>query len=153
MSVNAAMRLGCCFGASKWCAMRTVFIFPTCPRGEAATRLDRLTSARAGDQSVDEWTMDDVLWIRVRDRVGALYDDWDLKIQAALSVANGGELPDWAVIVDVSGRVTGEAEVRRVVSAVAGTGLVVDDQADVIWNAAEVAAGDVAYGWAGFHRV
>ncbi|MFJ1540062.1 hypothetical protein ACIODS_16100 [Micromonospora chalcea] len=58
----------------------------------------------------------------------------------ALSRARGGR-PSWAVHVDVSGRVDGTAEVRRLTSVLLGQGgVAMDDYSDHVWTAEQIAA-------------
>ena len=99
------------------------------------------------------WILDDAMWIRLVDRDGGLYDDWDEDLQRALARAVGGTGPSWAVVADVSSHVPGDAIVKRLVEALTdGDGYVLDDCGDSIWTASQVITGEVIYGWPGFSR-
>lgn len=129
--------------------MRSVFVFPRLAREEITRRLNDL----AGPADLDEWVLDGVLWIRFMDRDGGLYDDWDEELQRALSQAEGGTAPSWAVVADVSSHVPGDAILKRLVEALTESdGLVLDDYEDSIWTASQVISGEVVYGWPGFSR-
>jgi hypothetical protein len=129
--------------------VRTVFIFPRLGREEIVRRLDDL----AGPASLDQWILDDALWIRLVDVAGGLYADWDDKLRGALAHAEGGTEPGWAVIADVSSHVPGDAIVRRLVDTLTdGDGHVIDDHGGSIWTASQVLTREVAYGWPGFSR-
>jgi hypothetical protein len=133
--------------------MRTVFLFPRAGREETARRLDELVAPHQVPGRDTEWVLDNLLWIRLGDRDAGLYSDWDAGLLEALSAAWGGSLPGWAVVADVSGRVTGQDQVRRLVSALAAPGgHVLDDHGGQVWAAAEIASGAVTYGWPGFVR-
>jgi hypothetical protein len=88
--------------------VRTVIIFPRLGREEIVRRLDDL----AGRASLDQWILDDALWIRLVDVAGGLYADWDDKLRGALAHAKGGTEPSWAAVADVSSHVPGDAIVR-----------------------------------------
>jgi hypothetical protein len=129
--------------------VRSVFVFPRLGREEIIRRLDDL----AGPASLDEWILDDALWIRLVDRDGGLYADWDEERQRALAHAEGGAAPSRAVMADVSSHVPGDAIVKRLVEALTdGDGHVLDDYGDKIWTASQVITGEVVYGWPGFSR-
>ena len=129
--------------------MRTVFLFPRLAREEITRRLDDL----AGPGNLDEWILDDAMWIRLVDRDGGLYDDWEEELQRALARAADGTAPSWAVVADVSSHLPGDAIVKRLVEALADSdGHVLDDQGDSIWTASQVVSGEVVFGWPGFSR-
>lgn len=131
--------------------MRTVFVFPDVSREEAVKRLNGLARAYELPDRMTEWIFQGVLWIRLQDKTGGLYDDWDLPACGALARSHRGELPGWAVVADVSSRVTGQDQVRQLVTALVNDdGLVVDDFSDEVWPAADIASGAVHYGWPGF---
>jgi hypothetical protein len=129
--------------------VRSVFVFPRLGSEEIIRRLDDL----AGPASLDQWVLDNVLWIRLVDRDGGLYADWDEDLQRALARAEGGTAPTRAVIADVSSHVAGDAIVKRLVEALTDcNGHVLDDYGDSIWTASQVITGEVVYGWPGFSR-
>jgi hypothetical protein len=143
-----------CGNVRKDAPLRTVFVFPRVGREETIRRLGVLAAAHVLANQVTEWILDDVLWIRLLDSNAGLYDDWEPGLRKALARAQGGALPSWAIIVDVSGRVSGQDQVRRLIAAVAAAdGHVLDDHDGEIWTAFEVTSGEVAYGWPGFSRV
>ncbi|MCT2279749.1 hypothetical protein M3G91_19235 [Micromonospora chalcea] len=115
--------------------MRTVFVFPALAQAAVVALLDRLSP----DQR-HPWLVDGCLYADLTGEDEHLYADWEPVAVRALSRARGGR-PSWAVHVDVSGRVDGTAEVRRLTSVLLGRGgVAMDDYSDHVWTAEQIAA-------------
>lgn len=114
--------------------MRSVFVFPGLERAAVVALLDRLSP----DQR-HPWLVYGCLYPDLTGEDEHLYADWEPAAVRALSDACGGR-PSWAVHVDVSGRVDGTAEVRRLTSALlARGGVAMDDYSDHAWTAEQIA--------------
>ena len=117
--------------------MRTVFAFPAGGRAETIALLERHSPDRR-----DPWLIYDSLYIEIVEaRSGSLYLDWDAESLAALDAAIG-ERPDWALQIDVSGRIDGTDEVHRILTLVLEHGGVAfDDYTDHAWTLPEIQTG------------
>lgn len=93
------------------------------------------------------WVMDGALYVNVVDeRDGLLFSDWEGEHVQAVQEAMGHR-PAWAVQVDISGRINGTAEVRRLaVHLLARGGVATDDYSDRCWTCQEIADGTVVDG-------
>lgn len=119
-------------------AVRSVFVFPAGDRDRTRAALDRI----AGDG--DPWVLpaDDgsgpALYVRIGSPDPA---EWTADELGAVTRACGRPA-DWTVAVDVSGRVPGGAEVRRLVLALLDDGgVAVDERSGDLWTAAGIEAG------------
>ncbi|RBQ05616.1 hypothetical protein DQE82_25165 [Micromonospora sp. LHW51205] len=115
--------------------MRAVFVFPAMAQAAVVALLDRLSP----DQR-HPWLVDGCLYPDLTDEDEHLYADWEPAAVRALSRARG-DRPRWAVQVDVSGRVDGTVEVRRLTLTLLGRGgVAMDDYSDHVWTAEQIAA-------------
>jgi hypothetical protein len=122
-------------------AVRNVFVFPSRGRAGTAAVLDRHLPGTRGMWCADGLNayVDDV-------RTGYLFSDWDPEDVAVLEAALGRR-PAWAVQIDVSGRIEGAEEVRRVLALLLDAGgVAVDDHSAHPWTLAEVESGAVVGG-------
>ena len=120
--------------------MRSVFVLP---RAEQEAVRDRLSRLETPDISVSI--------IPSPDDPTPLYGDWEPSDVAALEAALG-QLPPWCGVCDVSGRIPGHVEVRRIVlELLADGGVAVDDYSEHCWTAAEI-AGDATVDGLRFFR-
>jgi hypothetical protein len=126
--------------------MRTVFIFPAGERAETVASLDRHLP-----QQGDWWTLDRALCITIDDeQAGHLFSDWDPSDVAALETAIGHH-PTWAVRAEISGRIDGTAEVRRLVALLLEHGgVATDDYSAHPWTLREIESGAVVGGLRSF---
>jgi hypothetical protein len=94
--------------------MRGVFVFPEGERDETVASLDlHLPHQR------DPWTLAESLYICIDDeQTGYLFADWDPDDVDVLETTVGHR-PTWAVLIDISGRIDGTAEVRQLVALLA----------------------------------
>lgn len=122
--------------------MRTVIAFPAGDRQETITLLTERLPGRSRP-----WLMDGVLYVDIDDEAtGTLYVDWGPDDLAVLHAAVGRR-PDWAVIIDVSGRVDGTAEVHRLLGLLlARGGVAFDDYTDHAWSLPEISSGTTVDG-------
>ncbi|MGC4894497.1 hypothetical protein [Micromonospora sp. DT31] len=120
--------------------MRTVFVFPDMTQAAVVELLDRMSPGQDAP-----WLVDGCLYAELTGG-DELYSDWEPEAVRDLTRACG-RLPYWAVQVDVSGRVDGTAEVRRLISALlVDGGVAIDDYSDHPWTAADIADEVVADG-------
>ncbi|MGC4805436.1 hypothetical protein [Micromonospora sp. DT233] len=118
--------------------MRSVFVFPALELAAVVALLDRLSPGQR-----HPWLLDGCLYGELTSEDDGLYLDWEPAAVLGLSRACRRR-PGWALRVDVSGRVDGTAEVRRLTLALlAQGGIAMDDYSDHPWTAAEI-ADDVA---------
>ncbi|MFD3687183.1 hypothetical protein ACFWTE_20490 [Nocardiopsis sp. NPDC058631] len=122
--------------------MRTVFVFPASDRVATVAALDRHLSRHG-----DAWSLDGALYVDVDDeRTGLLFSDWDPDDVAVLET-DLGHRPEWAVQADISGRVDGTAEIRRLVELLLEHGgRAVDDYSAHPWTLEEIESGAVVGG-------
>ncbi|WP_203885856.1 hypothetical protein [Planotetraspora kaengkrachanensis] len=119
--------------------MRGVFLFPDIEQAAVVALLDERSPGQR-----HPWFADGCLyvWLTTED----LYLDWEPETVGSLTRACG-RLPEWMLEVEVSGRVDGTAEVRRLTSALlAQGGIAMDDYSDHPWTAEEVADDTAAGG-------
>ena len=120
--------------------MRSVFVFPRADQEEVRGRLSRLETP---DISVSV--------VPSAEDPAPLYRDWEPSAIGSLEAALG-QLPPWCVVCDVSGRIPGHEEVRRIVlELLADGGVAVDDYSEHCWTAAEI-AGDATVDGLRFFR-
>ncbi|PJE96941.1 hypothetical protein CUT44_15415 [Streptomyces carminius] len=114
--------------------MRTVFMFPVAERADTAACLDRHLAGGGGS-----WTFAEGLYVVIDDEeTGCLFRDWAPEEVALLEAALGYH-PTWAVQVDVSGRIDGTAEVRRLAALLLRQGGVAfDDYSEHAWTLREI---------------
>ncbi|GAA1829425.1 hypothetical protein GCM10009682_55430 [Luedemannella flava] len=122
--------------------MRSVFVFPTGERADTIALLDRHLLRQPG-----RWLLADRLYIEIDDeQTGYLFADLDRNDMALLEAALGHR-PTWAVVVDISGRIDGTAEVRWLVALLlARGGVVLDDYSAHPWTPREIESGAVIDG-------
>jgi hypothetical protein len=73
------------------------------------------------------------------DERAPLYCDWEPAAVERLRAARG-RVPSWSVTADISGRISGDAEVRALVLALlAEDGVALDDYSDHCWSASQIA--------------
>ena|GEM_PF-3331988 len=122
--------------------MRNVFVFPAGAREETVATLDR----HLPDQR-HPWTMGGNLYVEIDDEgEGQLFSDWDPDDVASLEAALGSH-PTWAVRIDVSGRIDGTLEVRKVVALMLKRGgVALDDYSSHAWTLVEITSGAVVGG-------
>ncbi|MER7443866.1 hypothetical protein [Micromonospora avicenniae] len=114
--------------------MRTVFIFPAMEQAAVVALLDRLSPGQR-----HPWLMDGCLYGNLTSEDEYLYLDWEPEAVQGLSRACGRR-PSWVLQVDVSGRVDGTVEVRRLTLALLTQGgIAMDDYSDHPWTADEIA--------------
>ncbi|MEU2610610.1 hypothetical protein ABZ570_03330 [Micromonospora sp. NPDC007271] len=114
--------------------MRTVFIFPDMEQAAVVALLDRLSPGQR-----HPWLVDGCLYGELTSEDEYLYLDWEPEAVRELSRACGRR-PSWALQVDVSSRVDGTVEVRRLALALlAHGGIATDDYSDHPWTAEEIA--------------
>ncbi|MFE3461896.1 hypothetical protein ACFXKD_30505 [Nocardiopsis aegyptia] len=121
--------------------MRSVFVFPSRGRTRTAAVLDRHLAGGRGYWGMDgiDVDVDDV-------RTGHLFSDWD-PAEVAVVEAALGHRPDWAVVVGVSGRIDGTAQVRRLAALLLDSGgVAVDDHSDHPWTPREIGSDAVVDG-------
>jgi hypothetical protein len=114
--------------------MRSVFVFPAGEPTETAARLDRLMPGK------DRYWSDGKLFIDLIDGQDEyLLVGWTPEEVRLLDSALG-QRPSWALLVNVSGRIDGTAEMRTLVSHAlgAGGGVAVDDYSDHCWTLEEI---------------
>ncbi|GLY54580.1 hypothetical protein [Lentzea sp. NBRC 102530] len=133
--------------------MRSVFVFPRLDRAGVAAVLDALSPRQN-----TPWFVDDALYVDLDSEAeGCLYQDWEPEAVEQLTAAFGGR-PSWAVQIDVSGRVDGTEQVRRLVLALLDAGgVATDDYSDHAWTADEIRSGARCEGltffdFRGYHR-
>jgi len=115
-------------------AVRTVFVFPELGQASVVALLDRLSPGQR-----NPWLVDGCLYGELTGAGEDLYADWEPEAVRGLTRACG-RLPGWALQVDVSGRVDGTVEVRRLTLALlVRGGVAVDDYSDHPWTAEEIA--------------
>ncbi|MGC5021317.1 hypothetical protein [Micromonospora sp. DT47] len=118
--------------------MRGVFVFPSIEQAAVVALLDHLSLGQR-----HPWLVDGCLYVELTTEDDCLYRDWEPEAVRGLSRACG-QRPSWAFQIDVSGRVDGTAEVRRLtLTLLAQGGIAMDDYSDHPWTAEEI-ANDVA---------
>lgn len=122
--------------------MRTVFVFPATGREATAALLDRHLP-----RSGSTWVMPDALYVHIDDEpTGLLFGDWEPEEVAQVDAALGRH-PDWALQVDVSGRVDGTAELRHLLALLLEHGgVAADDYSPHAWTLREIEDGTVVDG-------
>jgi hypothetical protein len=113
--------------------VRSVFVFTTVDRPSLEKTLDLL-----GERQTDQWVLWEVLDVRI-DEPPDWADGLEPHRQQAIASAMGG-VPPRVVVADISGRVPGLGEARRLAHAVLelGKGVALDDYSDHAWSIAEI---------------
>jgi hypothetical protein len=137
--------------------MRSVFIFPDSDLGTTVKRLDEL-SPRHHDASLEDmvhrpqesapyrWVIDGALYADLVEDQDLFFDGWEPEDVEAVQHALGHR-PPFSIQIDVSGRIDGTAEVRRLTLALlGGGGVALDDYSNHAWTASEIAADVVVDG-------
>jgi hypothetical protein len=124
--------------------VRSVFVFPLAELDDVRRRLTRL----AREEHDNDWTIGAVdstdpapyvLIDSTYDKSAPLYCDWDSSEMQSLEAALG-QLPTWSVVCDVSGRISGDLEIRSLVlELLADGGVALDDYSEHCWTATEIA--------------
>ncbi|KOX37176.1 MULTISPECIES: hypothetical protein [unclassified Streptomyces] len=116
--------------------MRSVYVFPAGEPAATTARLDRLMPGENG-----YWS-DGKLFVDLMDaRKDHVFTGWTPGAVRMLDSAVGRR-PAWALLVGVSGRIDGAAELRALLSHVLEAGgVVVDDHSDHCWTLEDVDAG------------
>lgn len=123
-------------------SMRTVLMFPVVDRAETVAGLDQHLAG--GDGS---WTFAERVYVVIDDEgTGCLFRDWEPDELAILEAALGYH-PTWGVQVDISGRIDGTAEVRRLAALLLRRGGVAfDDYSEHAWTLQEIESGTAIEG-------
>jgi hypothetical protein len=124
-----------------------VFAFPDLTADEAETLLEAAGERQDPSPDLDlgaEWVVDDCLYARVERDGAQLWADWAPKEVDRLD-RQLGRLPTWGLVIDVSGRVDGRAEVTRLLRRLLATGgVALDDYSEHAWSLQEIEAGTAA---------
>lgn len=103
----------------------------------------------AREEQEGEWLVDTAdasgsvaLYVSIEsttDDLAPLYCDWEPAAVEGLRTALG-QVPEWSVAADISGRIPGDVEVRALVLALlAEGGVALDDYSDHCWTASDIA--------------
>ncbi|MCE7005619.1 hypothetical protein LWC34_22725 [Kibdelosporangium philippinense] len=110
-----------------------MIVFPIRDRADVEAMLDAISPGQN-----EPWLVDGNLYVYIT-APGDEY--WELD-EIVTVIDAVGEWPDWAVGIDVSGRIDGTEEVRRLVLALLDRGGVgFDDFSEHAWTAAEIESG------------
>ncbi|MFE2542059.1 hypothetical protein [Actinacidiphila glaucinigra] len=122
--------------------MRTVFMFPAGDRAGTAACLNQHLVAGNGS-----WTFAERVYVAIDDEeTGCLFRDWEPG-ELALVEAALGYRPTWAVLMDISGRIDGTAEVRHLAGVLLREGGVAfDDYSEHAWTLGEIESGTAIEG-------
>src|SRR4051812_22037225 len=117
--------------------MRLVFVFPRQGHVDIVAALDALSP-----QQNEPWLVDDVLYVGLdSEDDGFLYADWEPEAVDHLTAVIGHR-PAWAVVINVSGRVDGTEQLRRLVLSLLDVGgVAMDDYSDHAWTANDIRSG------------
>jgi hypothetical protein len=117
--------------------VRTVFAFPAGERAATIALLDQHFP-----QQRHPWVMNGALYIEIDDeRSGSLYSDWEPEAVAAL-VSVTGQRPEWALQIDISGRIDGTDEIHQILALLLDHGGVAfDDYTEHAWTLQEIQSG------------
>ncbi|MEV7550926.1 hypothetical protein AB0N89_15000 [Amycolatopsis sp. NPDC089917] len=113
--------------------MRSVFVFPRLDQAGIVAALDALSPSQN-----EPWLVEDVLYCWLKSEDDHLYQGWEQEADEHLIPAIGHR-PDWAIEIEVSGRVEGTGQLRRLVlTLLEHGGVVTDDFSDHAWTASEI---------------
>ncbi|MEV0136806.1 hypothetical protein AB0H83_51330 [Dactylosporangium sp. NPDC050688] len=114
--------------------VRSIFVFPAGDRAETVGLLDRHLP-----QQRHPWLCNGAVYLEIADgESGHLYSDWTPADLAALDAATG-QRPNWAVQIDVSGRIDGTEDVVHLMTLLLSRGGVAfDDYTAHAWTLPEI---------------
>jgi len=114
--------------------MRNAFVFPAGEQAAAVAALDAIVPAQR-----DRWVLAGGLYITIVDeQTGDLFADWEPDDLAVLEAAVGHR-PTWAVLVEISGRIDGTAEVHQLLALLLQRGgVAIDDYSSHPWTWQEI---------------
>ncbi|OOC02148.1 hypothetical protein [Amycolatopsis azurea] len=113
--------------------MRSVFVYPHLDQVGTVAVLDALSPGQNAP-----WLVEGVLYCWLESEDEYLYQGWEPDGVEHLTVTIGHR-PDWAIEIEVSGRVDGTEQLRRLVlTLLEHGGVVTDDYSDHAWTAGEI---------------